>query len=156
LWQFAEAKRLGKACIYDMPIGYYPSWEQTQAELARRYGDWLPADGFLSSHYVRPEQKRQEMNLADLVLVPSAFVLNTVREYHPGKPVALAPYGVDAAAWSSTVERTPRDMITFLFAGQCSLRKGVPLLLEAWRAARLKDARLQLVGSWQLAEAKQK
>src|SRR5262249_15981666 len=30
LWQFAEAKRLGKACVYDMPIGYYPAWEQTQ------------------------------------------------------------------------------------------------------------------------------
>ena len=23
LWQFLEAKRLGKACIYDMPICYY-------------------------------------------------------------------------------------------------------------------------------------
>ena len=36
LWQFQEAKRLGKACIYDMPIGYYPAWEHTQAELARK------------------------------------------------------------------------------------------------------------------------
>ena len=24
LWQFIEAKRLGKACIYDMPTCYYP------------------------------------------------------------------------------------------------------------------------------------
>jgi hypothetical protein len=23
LWRFVEAKRFGKACIYDMPIGYY-------------------------------------------------------------------------------------------------------------------------------------
>ena len=37
LWQFAEAKRLGKACVYDMPIGYYPAWEQTKSELARVY-----------------------------------------------------------------------------------------------------------------------
>ena len=28
LLQFVEAKRLGKACIYDMPIGYYPAWER--------------------------------------------------------------------------------------------------------------------------------
>jgi hypothetical protein len=34
--QFQEAKRLGKACIYDMPIGYYPAWEQIAAELARK------------------------------------------------------------------------------------------------------------------------
>src|ERR1044071_2566589 len=43
LWQFQEAKRLGKACIYDLPIGYYPAWEQTQSELARRYAEWLPS-----------------------------------------------------------------------------------------------------------------
>ena len=46
LWQYEEAKRLGKACVYDMPIGYYPAWEQTQAELGteiRRLvaGRWL-------------------------------------------------------------------------------------------------------------------
>ena len=35
LSQFEEAKRLGKACIYDMPIGYYPAWENTQRELAK-------------------------------------------------------------------------------------------------------------------------
>ena len=156
LWQFVEAKRLGKACIYDMPIGYYPAWEQRQAELARQYAEWLPADGLPSSHYVRPEQKREEMKLADLVLAPSAFVMETVRRFHPDKPVALARYGVDAATWFVAAKRPSRSEITFLFAGQCSLRKGAPLLLEAWGAAQLKQARLQLVGSWQLAEAKLK
>jgi hypothetical protein len=35
LWQFAEAKHLGKACIYDMPIGYYPAWETPGAKTRR-------------------------------------------------------------------------------------------------------------------------
>jgi glycosyltransferase involved in cell wall biosynthesis len=156
LWQFVEAKRLGKACIYDMPIGYYPAWELTQAELARRYAEWLPAGGLPSSRYVRPEQKREEMKLADLVLAPSAFVLETIRRFHPDKRVALARYGIDVAAWFVSAKRSTRAELTFLFAGQCSLRKGVPLLLEAWKAAQLKGARLQLVGSWQLAQAKLK
>ena len=77
LWQFAEAKRLGKACIYDMPIGYYPAWEHAQAELVRKFVDWLPAGGLPSSRYVRPQQKCQEMELADLVLAPSSFVAET-------------------------------------------------------------------------------
>src|SRR5258708_16632150 len=88
LWQFAEAKRLGKACIYDMPIGYYPAWEHTQAELARKFIDWLPAGGLPSSHYVRPEQKREEMELADLVFAPSSFVTETIRAFHPHKTLA--------------------------------------------------------------------
>jgi glycosyltransferase involved in cell wall biosynthesis len=155
-WQFAEGKRLGKACIYDMPIGYYPAWEQTQLELARRYRDWLPTGGLPSQRYVRPEQKRLEMQLADLVIVPSNFAANTVREFHADMHVALAPYGIDTAMWRRNTERRPDDVITFIFAGQCSLRKGIPLLLDAWRAAGLKHAKLRLVGSWQLAEIKRK
>lgn len=154
LWQFVKAKRLGKACIYDMPIGYYRAWERIQAALVKKYADWLPADGL--SPQVRREQKCKEIELADLVLVPSNFVADTVRDFHPDKAVALAPYGVDLVGWPAAPARTPQDAITFLFAGQCSVRKGVPLLLEAWRAADLKHARLRLVGSWRLAEAKKK
>ena len=155
-WQFVEAKRLGKACIYDMPIGYYPAWEQTQLELARRYRDWLPTAGLPSQRYVRPEQKLLEMELADLVIVPSNFVADTVREFHADMNVALTPYGIDTAMWRPNTDRRPDDIITFIFAGQCSIRKGIPLLLEAWRAAGLRHAKLRLVGSWHLAEIKRK
>jgi glycosyltransferase involved in cell wall biosynthesis len=154
LWQFAKAKRLGKACIYDMPIGYYPAWERMQAELAKKYADWLPADGL--SLPVRREQKRKEIELADMVLVPSSFVADTVRDFHPDKTVALAPYGVDLIGWPAGAARAAQDVITFLFVGQCSVRKGTPLLLAAWRAAGLKRARLRLVGPWRLADAKKK
>lgn len=154
LWQFVEAKRLGKACIYDMPIGYYSAWERTQAALAKKYVDWLPAYG--PSQQIRRDQKCKEMELADLLLVPSNFVANTVRDFHPNRAVAIAPYGVDLTGWPPALARAPRDVITFLFAGQCSLRKGIPLLMEAWRAANLKSARLLLVGPWQLADGKKK
>ena len=113
-----------------------------------------PAD--VQSPEIRREQKCKELELADLLLVPSKFVANTVREFHPYKSAVIAPYGVDLIGWSPGAERAPRDVITFLFAGQCSLRKGTPLLLTAWQAAGLKGARLQLVGPWRLAEAKKR
>jgi alpha-maltose-1-phosphate synthase len=155
LWQFEEAKRLGKACIYDMPIGYYPAWERTQAQLAAKYAEWVSPGGLSSDRYVRPRQKHEEMELADIVLAPSGFVAETILEFNPGKRVEIAPYGVDADDWRPPAHRVARDGMTFLFVGACSLRKGVPLLLEAWRGAALKHARLQLVGSWQLAPGKQ-
>lgn len=155
LLQFEEAHRLGKACIYDMPIGYYPAWEQTQATLARRYVDWLPSGGLPSRLHVRPQQKLAEMKLADLVLAPSTFVSRTVLDHHPDKTVRLAPYGVDLEAWSpGDFQAERKDEITFLFAGQISLRKGIPMLLEAWEAAGLRNARLALVGKWQLSSEK--
>jgi glycosyltransferase involved in cell wall biosynthesis len=187
LGQFQEAKRLGKACIYDMPIGYYPWWDEKQKQLARDYAEWVPAGGLPSSRYVRPEQKVKEMELADLVLVACGFVEKTIREFYPDKKTAIAPYGVDAEFWSPggdehtahgtrhTAEggeegaggqetggreqaayglrHTANDgPIRFIYAGGCSIRKGIPVLLEAWEKAQLREAELSLVGSWQLAE----
>lgn len=181
LWQFEEAKRRGKACIYDMPIGYYPAWEQTLAELAKKYADWLPPGGLSSNRWVRPNQKRREMELADLVLAPSTFVRDTILQFHPEKKIVLAPYGVDLEFWKANTEKLKTEMLKgdraaktisefqnfsvsdfkdvsafrplrFIYAGQCSIRKGIPILLEAWRKAALPDATLTLVGSWQLAD----
>jgi alpha-maltose-1-phosphate synthase len=154
LWQFSEARRLNKACIYDMPIGYYPAWEQTQAKLARKYSEWLPAGGLPSSRYVRPEQKREEMKLADLVLVPSTFVEQTIRSFFPDKMLARAAYGVELDFWTPASIRSGTKRLRFIYAGQLSLRKGIPLLLNAWEKAALHDAELELVGRWQLAEQK--
>lgn len=169
LWQFEEAKRLGKVCIYDMPIGYYPWWRDKQAQLAKRFSDWLPPGGLPANRWARPEQKKREMELADLVLVPSRFVEQTIRAFHPHKKIAFAPYGVDLEFWKpASSERgatsgehssqlaARSSQLHFIFAGQCSIRKGVPVLLEAWRKADLKDAQLELVGSWQMASDKLK
>jgi glycosyltransferase involved in cell wall biosynthesis len=169
LWQFEEAKRLGKTCIYDMPIGYYPAWVQTQTELARKYSDWLPFGSLASNRWVRPEQKRAEMELADIVLAPSTFVAETILKFYPTKKVFLAPYGVDLEFWkprSGEEQRRPNPdnsdffadgapaTLKFIFAGQCSVRKGTPVLLNAWKQAALRNAKLQLVGAWGFADAK--
>lgn len=158
LWQFEEARRLGKACLYDLPIGYYPAWEQTQTALARRYADWLPPGGLPASRYVRPEQKRREMELADLVLAPGSFVEQTIHMFHPEKKVARAAYGVDLDFWCPGAQPAARPgadrPLQFIYAGQLSIRKGIPALLQAWEAAALADAELQLVGLWQLAAEK--
>jgi glycosyltransferase involved in cell wall biosynthesis len=91
------------------------------------------------------------MALADLVLVPSTFVRRTIAQFVE-KRVSVAAYGVDLDFWRPSQETRPAaDRLSFIYAGQSSLRKGIPLLLQAWRAAGLKNATLELVGSWQLA-----
>jgi glycosyltransferase involved in cell wall biosynthesis len=156
LWQFIQAKRLGKACIYDMPTCYYPSWEKVRADLGRNYANWLPGNRPSPSHYSRLEQKRQEMELADLALVPSSFAERTIREFYPHKEIARAPYGVDSEFWTPGPTNKPSGPLRFIFVGQVSLRKGVPLLIEAWSKAELRDAELALVGSWALAGSKRR
>ena len=99
---------------------------------------------------MRPEQKREEMALADLVLAPGSFVERTIREFHPDKKIARAPYGVDCEFWHPAARRRNDGPLRFIYAGQLSLRKGIPVLLQAWQKAALRDAELELVGSWHL------
>lgn len=153
LLQFRQAARDGKARIYDLPIGYYPAWESTSKMLASKFQDWLPGGYRGDSPFVRPAQKREEMELADLVLAPSTFVQRTVQRYVDRK-VTIVPYGVDTEFWCPRQESRRDGPMRFLFAGQCSLRKGTPLLLKAWSKAALDDAELDLVGAWRLADAR--
>lgn len=152
LSQFEEAKRRGKACFYDMPIGYYPAWQQIQQELCRNYSDWLPAVSPSVKSEARIKQKCEELKLADLTLVPSSFVEATIRKFEPLKTIARAPYGVDLDFWRAPPRTESGGPLRFIYAGHMSLRKGTPLLIEAWKQAGLRDAELELVGPWHLAE----
>ena len=156
LWQFMQAKRLGKACIYDMPICYYPAREKALMELQRKYPNWIPANWSPTTNDRLLEQKRREMELADLTLVPCSYAAATIRECCPHKDIALAPYGVDAEFWKPGTINNPSGPLRFMYAGQISLRKGIPLLIDAWSKAELRDAELVLVGSWLLADSKRR
>ena len=154
LWQFIEAKRLGKACIYDMPTCYYPEWERIRVKLCRTYSDWFPSQESSVAHSIRLEQKQREMTLADLTLVASRYVEATIREFYPHKHIARIPYGVDAEFWTPRPGNKQPGPLRFIYAGYISVRKGVPLLIEAWSKAELRDAELALVGPWELADSK--
>jgi glycosyltransferase involved in cell wall biosynthesis len=151
---FIEARRLGKACVYDLPSCYYPAWERIQAELHQKYSDWMPSNCLPAGYDARLEQKRKEMELADLTLVASRYVEATVREFYPHKEIAQAPYGVDAEFWTPALTNKQPEPLRFIYAGTVSVRKGVALLIEAWSKAGLRDADLTLVGSWELTDSK--
>jgi alpha-maltose-1-phosphate synthase len=152
LLAFEEAGRLGKARIYDMPIGFHLTWASLRERLASDFRDWLPNRVDLAS-WERPTQKIRELELADLVLAPSTYVQRTLASY-TDKPIAITPYGVDCEQWQPSDRAPTSEDVRFLYAGQLSLRKGTPLLLEAWEKAALTNARLDLVGPWLLAEDK--
>jgi glycosyltransferase involved in cell wall biosynthesis len=66
----------------------------------------------------------------------------------------LAPYGVDLEFWTPGARNEGSEVLRFIYAGQISLRKGIPVLLQAWEKAALRSAELQLIGSWHLSESK--
>jgi alpha-maltose-1-phosphate synthase len=154
LWQFRKAKRLGKACIYNMPIGYYAAWRSRETILRKKYADWLPDSRTTTTVEVGATHKSEEMKLADLVLAPSSFAESTIRTYFPEKTIIKATYGIDSGFWIPSSDKNPQDTLSFMYAGQLTILKGIPLLIEAWKRAGLRNAKLELVGSWRLAEQK--
>jgi glycosyltransferase involved in cell wall biosynthesis len=149
LWPFLHAKRLDKACVYDLPSCYYPAWEKIQVELRRKQNDWIPANCYPDA---RLDQKRKELELADLIFVASRYVEATVREFYPNKDIARTPYGIDVEFWTPAPIYKEPAPLRFMYAGSISVRKGMALLIEAWSKAGLRDAELTLVGSWGLTE----
>ena len=102
----------------------------------------MPSNGSPPAHDMRLEQKRKEMELADLTLVASRYVEATVLEFYPHKDIARTPYGVDVEFWSPGPTGKPSGPLRFIYAGNVSVRKGMPLLIEAWSKAALRDAEL--------------
>jgi hypothetical protein len=127
----------------------YSAIAAAQAELRRTYSGWDPSNGPSAASDVRLEQKRREMVLADLTLVASRYVEGTIREFYPHKEIARVPYGVDVEFWTPEPTNKPAGPLRFIYAGQVSLRKGVPLLVEG-RIARCRARACRFLASGEL------
>jgi glycosyltransferase involved in cell wall biosynthesis len=119
--------------------------ERVMAEECRRWGvAWVaPAE-----HIVRREEAIYA--LADAITVPShvarrSFVAMGVA----AEKVHVIPYGVRLDKFRPGAGAAAADSFEVLFAGQISLRKGIPYLLEAFARVRHPRKRLTLVGAVQ-------
>jgi len=114
--------------------------------LAQKYPDW--SDDFRPRIPTVAEAERREHEDAACIVVASSFTRRCLVEsgVAAGK-ICVIPYGVDANAFAPGEDRPRTGGIRFLYAGPVNARKGVPLLLDAWRALDAKDCVLTLVGS---------
>ena len=97
------------------------------------------------------EEERAELSMADLIFSPSPEVDRTLMEEGiPNSKIIPSSYGWDpkrlAPARGAGLARKPGDQFTVLFLGLACVRKGIHLLLEAWRRADI-DGRLLIAGS---------
>lgn len=88
-----------------------------------------------------------EYQAADIITVPSTFVLNTFIEAGVARcKMRLTPYGVDLTRFFPCAPRGD-DAFRILFVGGVSVRKGVRYLLEAFQRLSCSNKQLSLVGS---------
>jgi glycosyltransferase involved in cell wall biosynthesis len=141
LLSMRTAKRMGAVTFVERPNAH----DRFQRRLLEEEFDrW----GSRATPPVRPSGMQRgltEYDEADFVTVPSRFAFESmVAEGIPESRLFLLPYGVDSLRFTPAARR--REDFRLLFAGQVSLRKGVPYLFEAWKKLRLPGAELQLAG----------
>ena len=116
--------------------------EQIVSDEFRRWG--LPAPHFDP----RDAHREAELyHLADAIAVPSTAALRSfVQMGVPAHKLHVIPYGVRLDQFRPA-DGPLAGRFDVLFAGQVSLRKGVPYLLQAFARLRHPQKRLTIVGS---------
>jgi glycosyltransferase involved in cell wall biosynthesis len=138
------AKAEGKPAILERGSSHCVWQKNCVAKEHRRLG--LPLDELSSDKEIAYDLA--EYDAADVICVPSQFVRNTFLDNGvPEQKLFLNPYGVDFEFWSQCdSSKRIAHPFTFLWVATLMPRKGIAVLLEAWRKADLKDAHLVLVG----------
>jgi glycosyltransferase involved in cell wall biosynthesis len=144
---FGAARDLGLKRVYDLPIAYWETTQRLLREEARRYPDWEPTLGATRDSAEKLSRKTRELELAELIVCPSQFVLESLPENtRAEKKCLLAPFG------TPIVDLNPRardagSPLRVLFAGALTQRKGLADLFAAMKMIGSNEIELIVMGS---------
>ena len=146
---FETATELGLRRIYDLPIAYWETVQRLLQEEAQRYPEWEPTLGGTRDSEEKLARKTRELDLAELVICPSAFVLDSLPESaRASKPCVVAPFGSPALEQVEPAERKRNEgPVRILFAGALTQRKGLADLFAAMKLVASKEIELVVMGS---------
>jgi alpha-maltose-1-phosphate synthase len=137
-----RSRKAGKPFCLNQSIGHPLSMARVFSKIKEQYPEW--------EMDVRPKQaefiefEATEHRLADVIVVPSKFVASTLIENGvEAAKLAIVPFGTDTEFFKPTIDRPSNPQSVFLFVGSLNARKGMPVLLNAWR--RLNPSHCQLL-----------
>jgi hypothetical protein len=144
---FRAARAVGMARAYELPIAYWETARRLLREEAARWPEWEPTLGATRDSDEKMARKTEELELAEKVICPSEFVLESVPAGARERCV-LAPFGSPLYGGRQRMERSQRaGPLRVLFAGSMSQRKGLADLFEAMKLLRRGDIQLVVMGA---------
>lgn len=151
-WQIAaRAHELGRPFLLDRTIAHPAYFSRLRHSLQQKYPAWFPPLAARPPAVTQAEA--EEHALAQMIVVGSSFARETLLlEGIPAEKIRVNGYGVDWRRFASPalpVGMASNRPLRFIFLGSIIARKGIPVLLDAWRAlgAQRGEAELWLVGS---------
>lgn len=146
-FQHADARALGR--VWDLPIPHYQVVERMWSTELRRWSGAVNGGPVVTPEW-KKRRKDAELQLATVVSVASNHTRLSLEAADARVPVIVNPYGFPVFDFSPK-ERANDGEFTVLSVGLQSLGKGTHYLLQAWKKAGLKNARLRLVGPMRLS-----
>jgi glycosyltransferase involved in cell wall biosynthesis len=144
---FKAARRIGTKTIYELPIAY---WKYMHALLLEEEGlcpGWAETMPSRQDGRGKTDRKDEELALADLIIVPSQFVFQTLPEAIRGSArVQVCSYGAPATA-ARSAPRERQAKLRVLYVGGLTQRKGLAYLVRALRTVE-PLVEVTLIGRW--------
>ncbi|HEY0055316.1 MAG TPA: glycosyltransferase family 4 protein [Pedobacter sp.] len=148
---FKKAKSLGLKCIYDLPIAYWECGRRLMKAEAERLPEWAcTLGGGINDSEEKLRRKTKELELADMVIAPGDFVINSLPNWTGNKLKHLAPFGSPEGMISDNLELKNKESnrpLRILFAGSMGQRKGLGDLFAAMKLLNNSNLELVVMGS---------
>jgi len=147
---FKAAKKLGLECIYDLPIAYHLLLQELLHKEAIRKPSWaLTLGGGINDSKAKLERKREELELADTIVVPSDFVRQSLPDWATEKKIIQSPFGTPNSSMQFDLEDKSLNnkKLRILFAGSMTQRKGLGDLFDAMQLVDSSKVELVVLGS---------
>jgi glycosyltransferase involved in cell wall biosynthesis len=144
---FRAARDRGFKRVYDLPIAYWQLSQRLLCEEAERYPDWEPTLVGTRDSEEKLSRKSEELQLAQLVICPSSFVLESLpAEARAKKQCVVAPFGAPNVDLNRDGGKRSGPL-RLLFAGALTQRKGLADLFAAMKLVNSKNVELVVMGS---------
>lgn len=137
--------KLGRKFILDRSIAYEPGLNGVFEKLHNEFPEWHDAKEVKSNADFEIEDREHE--LADLIAVPSRFVANSlIARGVSEQKIRINPFGTELRLFQPGQDTPPISPMVFLFVGALTARKGLPLLLQAWKKLAPQKTELWIAG----------
>jgi len=137
----------GGKSILEYPIAHVLTWQRYLQEESERFGIDL-SKSFFSKRTV--DRMLREIELANYISVPSAFVKNSFLEHGIAEDKLIVnPYGIDTSHFYPAENKlaNKNKPYTVIAVGSVEIRKGFQYLLQAFDELGLPNAELKILGN---------
>ncbi|HTD67065.1 MAG TPA: glycosyltransferase family 4 protein, partial [Candidatus Limnocylindria bacterium] len=147
---FRLARERGWTNFYDLPIAYWETSQTLLREEAQRWPEWEPTLIGTRDSREKLDRKTEELELADVVLCPSNFVLESLPDAaRLNKTCVVVEFGSPTVPISGVMEtrQNAGGTLKILFAGSMTQRKGLADLFTAMKLLQDRDVELVVMGA---------